>query len=163
MLYKITCQIYTGVGMEAIEGLCFLASLPLAGTGRTEGGEKMQPFNRFHSRLFKFVLLLHSLRFVPSIFLRHQIHAAATQVLFNQICSIATAAALQCSLTRRHFFPSCRRTSTTKTKSPHFTDRAHPHAHFPSILIRIKQAARVEPLAPSLSRSVPPSQLCRPI
>ena len=39
--------------MEAIEGLHFLASLPLAGTGRTEGGEKMQPFNRFHSRLFK--------------------------------------------------------------------------------------------------------------
>ena len=38
--------------MEAIEGLRFLASLPLAGTGRTEGGEKTQPFNRFHSRLF---------------------------------------------------------------------------------------------------------------
>ena len=42
----------TGVGMEAIEGLRFLASLPLAGTGRTEGAEKTQPFNRFHSRLF---------------------------------------------------------------------------------------------------------------
>ena len=42
----------TGVGMEAIEGLHFLASLPLAGTGRTKGGEKTQPFNRFHSRLF---------------------------------------------------------------------------------------------------------------
>ena len=40
--------------MEAIEGLRFLASLPLAGTGRTEGGEKMQPFNHFHSRLFIF-------------------------------------------------------------------------------------------------------------
>ena len=39
--------------MEAIEGLHFLASLPLAGTGWTEGGEKTQPFNRFHSRLFK--------------------------------------------------------------------------------------------------------------
>ena len=38
--------------MEAIEGLRFLASLPLAGIGRTEGGEKTQPFNRFHSRLF---------------------------------------------------------------------------------------------------------------
>ena len=38
--------------MEAIEGLCFPASLPLAGTGRTEGGKKTQPFNRFHSRLF---------------------------------------------------------------------------------------------------------------
>ena len=42
----------TGVGMEVIEGLRFLASLPLAGTGRTEGGEKTQPFKRFHSRLF---------------------------------------------------------------------------------------------------------------
>ena len=38
--------------MEAIEGLRFLASLPLAGTGQTKGGEKSQPFNRFHSRLF---------------------------------------------------------------------------------------------------------------
>ena len=47
-------EISTGLGMEAIEGLRFLASLPLAGTGhgRTEGGEKTQPFNRFHSRLF---------------------------------------------------------------------------------------------------------------
>ena len=43
---------YTGVGMEAIEGLRFLASFPLAGTGWTEGGKKTQPFNRFHSRLF---------------------------------------------------------------------------------------------------------------
>ena len=42
----------------AIEGLRFLASLPLAGTGRTEGGEKTQPFNRFHSRLF-IRLLVH--------------------------------------------------------------------------------------------------------
>ena len=40
--------------MEAIKGLRFLASLPLAGTGRTEGDEKMQPFNSFHSRLFTF-------------------------------------------------------------------------------------------------------------
>ena len=47
-----TDLVYTGVGMEAIEGLCFLTSLPLAGTGRTEGGKKTQPFNRFHSRLF---------------------------------------------------------------------------------------------------------------
>ena len=36
--------------MEAIEGLRFLASLPLAGTGRIEGGKKMQSFNRFHLR-----------------------------------------------------------------------------------------------------------------
>ena len=42
----------TGVGMESIEGLRFLASLPLAGTGQTKGGEKTQPFNRSHSRLF---------------------------------------------------------------------------------------------------------------
>ena len=42
----------TKLGMEAIEGLRFLASLPLAGTGRTEGGVKTQPLNRFHSRLF---------------------------------------------------------------------------------------------------------------
>ena len=39
--------------MEAIEGLRFLASLPLASTGPTEGGEKTQHFNRFHSRLFR--------------------------------------------------------------------------------------------------------------
>ena len=43
---------YTGVGMDAIESLRFVASLPLAGTGRTEGGEKTQPFNRFQSLLF---------------------------------------------------------------------------------------------------------------
>ena len=42
----------TGVGMEVIERLRFLASLPPAGTGRTKGGEKTQPFKRFHSRLF---------------------------------------------------------------------------------------------------------------
>ena len=46
----------TGVGMDAIEGLRFLASLPLAGTGRTKGGEKTQPFNCFHSRLFTHLL-----------------------------------------------------------------------------------------------------------
>ena len=40
-----------GVGSEAIERLRFLASLPLAGTGRSEAGEKTQPFNRFQSRL----------------------------------------------------------------------------------------------------------------
>ena len=46
----------TGLGMEAIEGLRFLASLPLAGTGRTEGGEKTQPFKRFHSHLFTHIV-----------------------------------------------------------------------------------------------------------
>ena len=40
-----------GVGSEAIERLRFLTSLPLAGTGQREGGEKTQPFNRFQSRL----------------------------------------------------------------------------------------------------------------
>ena len=39
------------MGSEAIERLCFLASLPLAGTGQREGGEKKQPFNRFQSCL----------------------------------------------------------------------------------------------------------------
>ena len=36
-------------GMEAIEGLHFLASIGPPGTGKRKGGEKMQPFNRFHS------------------------------------------------------------------------------------------------------------------
>ena len=36
-------------GMEAIEGLCFLASFGPPGTGKRKGGEKMQPFKRFHS------------------------------------------------------------------------------------------------------------------
>ena len=39
------------MGWEVMEGLRFLASLPLAGTGQREGGEKTQPFNRFQSRL----------------------------------------------------------------------------------------------------------------
>ena len=38
-------------GSEAIERLRFLASLPLAGTGQMEGGEKTQPFYCFQSRL----------------------------------------------------------------------------------------------------------------
>ena len=45
-----------GVVMEAIEGLCFLAPLPVTSTGWTEGGEKTQPFNCFHSRLFTYVI-----------------------------------------------------------------------------------------------------------
>ena len=47
------------MGMEVIEGLRFLASLPLAGTGRTEGGEKTQPFNRLHSLLFTAAAVLY--------------------------------------------------------------------------------------------------------
>ena len=39
------------MGLEVIERLRFLDSLPLAGTGQREGGEKTQPFNRFQSRL----------------------------------------------------------------------------------------------------------------
>ena len=62
------------MGMEAIEVLRFLASLPLAGTGQTEGGEKTQPFNRFHSRLFilsapKFLTEIHP--WIRQICLRH--------------------------------------------------------------------------------------------
>ena len=45
--------------MEAIEVFRFLTSLPLASTGRTKGGEKTQPFNRFHSRLFKVSLVVY--------------------------------------------------------------------------------------------------------
>ena len=36
-------------GMEAIERLRFLASFGLPSTGKIKGGEKTQPFNRFHS------------------------------------------------------------------------------------------------------------------
>ena len=57
----------TGVGIDAIEGLRFLASLPLAGTGRTEGGEKTQPFNRFHSRLFIYKLHVKALKTLGQI------------------------------------------------------------------------------------------------
>ena len=42
----------TGMGMEAIEMLRFLASFPPPGTGKREGGEKMQPFNRCASHPF---------------------------------------------------------------------------------------------------------------
>ena len=38
----------------------FLASPPFAGTGWTEGGEKSQPFNRFHSRLLLYFMLASS-------------------------------------------------------------------------------------------------------
>ena len=44
--------------MEAIEVFRFLTSLPLASTGRTKGGEKTQPFNRFHSRLFTHISII---------------------------------------------------------------------------------------------------------
>ena len=37
------------MGLEAIERLHFLASFPLPVTGKREGGEKMQRFNRFAS------------------------------------------------------------------------------------------------------------------
>ena len=94
--------------------------------------------------------------------------AAAPQVLYNQICSIAIAAALQCSLTRRHFFSSsskrrCRRRRRRRRErrrrnllisliggdacGGRGTPTVRP-THYPSILIRIKQAARGEPLPP---------------
>ena len=41
----------TKTGLEVIERLGFLASFPLPSTGKTEGGEKTQPFNHFQSRL----------------------------------------------------------------------------------------------------------------
>ena len=42
----------TETGLEAIERLRFLASFPLPGTGKREGGEKTQPFNCFASHPF---------------------------------------------------------------------------------------------------------------
>ena len=42
-------RLHTETGLEAIERLRFLASFPLPGTGKREGGEKIQPFNRFAS------------------------------------------------------------------------------------------------------------------
>ena len=48
-LFSLWFQLsYNAVGREAIEGLRFLALPPSA----RRRGEKMQPFNRFHSRLF---------------------------------------------------------------------------------------------------------------
>ena len=44
---------YTKTGLEVIERLRFLASFPLPDTGKREGGEKMQPFNRFASHPVK--------------------------------------------------------------------------------------------------------------
>ena len=43
-------HVFKQTGMEAIEGLRFLASFGPPGTGKRKGGEKMQPFNRFHSQ-----------------------------------------------------------------------------------------------------------------
>ena len=65
--------LYNAVGREAIEGLRFLASLPLAGTGR----EKTQPFNRFHSRLF--------IRMLPSCF------ALSSQIPGSHVGFMATS------------------------------------------------------------------------
>ena len=52
---------YNEMGWEAIERLCFLASLPLAGTGQKERGKKTQPFNRFQSRLGILHVIHHSM------------------------------------------------------------------------------------------------------
>ena len=57
-LFRSECWL-TGMGMEVIEGLRFLAFLPLAITGQTEGGEKTQPFNRLHSLLFTAAAVLY--------------------------------------------------------------------------------------------------------
>ena len=53
---SINYYIATETGLVAIERLCFLASFPQPGTGKREGGEKTQHFNRFASRPFIGVL-----------------------------------------------------------------------------------------------------------
>ena len=80
--------------MEAIEGLRFLASLPLAGTGRTEGGEKMQPFNRFHSRLFtqqRWQQMSYRLRYHahwPSLATWESSHNLRQPFFTNSVCEV---------------------------------------------------------------------------
>ena len=49
-------QSYKQTGMEAIEGLRFLASFDPLGTGKRKRGEKTQPFHRFHSYPGKSIL-----------------------------------------------------------------------------------------------------------
>ena len=49
ILNSIKCN---SLRMEAFERLGFLASFGPHGTGRTEGGEKTQPFKLIPSRLF---------------------------------------------------------------------------------------------------------------
>ena len=51
-------RIITETGLEEIERLRFLASFPLPGTGKREGGEKKQPFNRFPPHLVIFLVIL---------------------------------------------------------------------------------------------------------
>ena len=56
---------YLGIkqtGMEAIEGLHFLVPFGPPGTAKRKGGEKMQPFNRFHSHPGIFVVGAQKLR-----------------------------------------------------------------------------------------------------
>ena len=64
LLQRRAVQPTTETGLEAIERLRFLASFPLTGTGKREGGEKTQPFNCFPSHL----VMLHDiiLIYLPS-------------------------------------------------------------------------------------------------
>ena len=50
----------TETGLEAIERLLFLASFPLPSTGKKEGGEKTQPFNRIPSHPVITAFFIHS-------------------------------------------------------------------------------------------------------
>ena len=58
---------YTEAGLEAMERLRFLASFPLPGTGKREGGEKKQPFNRFPAHLVRRAVSLRRFAFSNSI------------------------------------------------------------------------------------------------
>ena len=48
------CNTINAVGRDPIERLHFLAP----GTGAREGGEKTQPFNGIHSRLFMYIVYI---------------------------------------------------------------------------------------------------------
>ena len=48
--WKLHCIALKQPGRDEFEGLGFLASFGPPGTVRTEGGEKTQPFKRFHSQ-----------------------------------------------------------------------------------------------------------------
>ena len=62
------------LGMEAFERLGFLASFGPHGTGRTEGGEKTQPFKLIPSRLFTLPLELY-------LFLFRKLHPTTYRVI----------------------------------------------------------------------------------
>ena len=53
---KTYAERYNSFGMEVFERISFLASFGPPGTGRTEGGEKTQPFKLLPSRLFTYCM-----------------------------------------------------------------------------------------------------------